>query len=615
MHCITRWAMLVAIILASGAVQPAAAQLTPDHRKELTELAKQANEAGVHLKKKEYAEAEKVLDGVDKKLAEIATAAGLTENDPAVKRVAVVAAKQRALLEKATGGGKGAPSAVSFVKDVAPIIDSRCVECHGENNPRGNLRLDTFTGWRNGGRGGLVLAPGAAARSLIIAKLTSTDEQARMPRRGDALPKEQIETISTWINQGARFDGARIDMSLADLMFEEAKGRVKLPKATGSEQVKFTQDIAPWFTSLCLNCHNSRRRSGGLSVETYFDIMKGGKSGEVIFPGDMENSRLFLLVGGKELPRMPQGQARITRRNYDDLVQWFKEGNTFDGPDARAPISSFQARPMQAPTDRFSTMSDADLAAFRQKQVGDKLREALSGEKVPFVTSPEFLVTGDAPESQLNAALDTAEDELPKLRKALGGEGLPWRGRLAVFVMKDRESYDALSEALDGKRPDRESFGHFRVSPNREYAHVVVLSGAEPPLKPVLIEQLGAAYVQRSGKPLPGWLVHGIGVVMAEPSYGDRRALEQLEAEARSLAPAVVKPEEVFVDSSFSEASLRAVGYTLVKFLQQNGGPARFTKFLQEMEGGKSLDAALQSAYGADSSALAAAYFASLKKR
>ena len=64
-------------------------------------------------------------------------------------------------------------------------------------------------------------------------------------------------------------------------------------------------------------------------------LLYRGDSGRVVLPGNLEGSRLFRLVGGLENPRMPQGQARITRKNYEDLKKWFEEGNVYDGDDPR----------------------------------------------------------------------------------------------------------------------------------------------------------------------------------------------------------------------------------------------------------------------------------------
>ena len=91
------------------------------------------------------------------------------------------------------------------------------------------------------------------------------------------------------------------------------------PKPKGTETVSFTRDIAPFMANLCGGCHSAQRKSGGLSLVSYFDLMQGGESGEVIIPGDKDKSRLFRLVGGLENPRcqpISRGLPRRTTRTW-----------------------------------------------------------------------------------------------------------------------------------------------------------------------------------------------------------------------------------------------------------------------------------------------------------
>jgi len=70
-------------------------------------------------------------------------------------------------LASRAGAGDGplpppAQGTVDFLRDVRPIFESRCVECHGPVKQRGKLRLDSVLGVRKGGASGeVVLAAGA----------------------------------------------------------------------------------------------------------------------------------------------------------------------------------------------------------------------------------------------------------------------------------------------------------------------------------------------------------------------------------------------------------------------------------------------------------------------
>lgn len=599
------------------------AQLTLEHKKDLAELSKEVAAAASLIKKKEFGEAGKTLDAVTKKLEDVAKAAGLTEADPNIRRVHLQVARQRATLEKADPSAKKESKPVSFALDVAPIITARCVECHGADNPRGSLCLDAFAGWRTGGKSGVLIVPGNAARSLLIARLKADEGQGRMPRRGDPLTAEQIQTISDWINQGAKFDGGNERSTLADVTYnlEMKTLNIKLPKSTGSEQVKFTRDIAPWFTNLCLGCHNAQRKSGGLSVATYYDLMKGGDSGEVIIPGDMENSRLFRLVGGLELPRMPQGQRRITRQNYEDLKRWFQEGNTFDGPDPRALISSFtpaQTPPQTAPNP-FASMTDAEMRPYRQKHSLDQLKRSLLRTDFATATSDDFLMFGTVSDSRLKEVFSWAQGYLDTLNKTYGDHGHPWRGRLAVFVLEDRSNFEDFMQIVVGKRPSSSQTDYSSVTEGLEEAFVVLQDVGDEParglsLKAALGKHLGQAYIQQTGKPTPDWLARGVGLLTVESAFPPQYAKE-LQTTAASLGPAVSAPEEMLAEGAFSPEATEAVGYTLVKYLIDTSSPKEFGRFVDSLLRGQTADAAMQAAFGSGSSAIASGYFNSLKSR
>lgn len=96
---------------------------------------------------------------------------------------------------------------VSFALDVAPILSSQCLGCHGfGNNPRANLNLTTFAGLLRGGDSGAAIQAGDPDASGLVRRVTGAD-MPRMPLRQQPLSEKQIETIATWVREGATFDG------------------------------------------------------------------------------------------------------------------------------------------------------------------------------------------------------------------------------------------------------------------------------------------------------------------------------------------------------------------------------------------------------------------------
>jgi hypothetical protein len=92
---------------------------------------------------------------------------------------------------------------VDFVRDIQPILQSACYECHGPKKVKGTLRLDSRAGFMKGGDTGALVLPGNSEKSLIVRRLLGLDGEDRMPKDGDPLPAAQIALIRSWIDQGA----------------------------------------------------------------------------------------------------------------------------------------------------------------------------------------------------------------------------------------------------------------------------------------------------------------------------------------------------------------------------------------------------------------------------
>jgi mono/diheme cytochrome c family protein len=93
---------------------------------------------------------------------------------------------------------------VDFVKQIQPIFQKSCIECHGPDKQKGKLRLDNKEAALKGGEDGPCIIPKDAAKSDLYRRITlPKDSDDVMPNKGDLLTKEQTDLIRDWINQGA----------------------------------------------------------------------------------------------------------------------------------------------------------------------------------------------------------------------------------------------------------------------------------------------------------------------------------------------------------------------------------------------------------------------------
>jgi mono/diheme cytochrome c family protein len=88
-----------------------------------------------------------------------------------------------------------------FAEKVKPILNRKCIKCHGEDDSRSGLRVDSREALLCGGKRGPAIALGKPDDSLLIQSVRQTGE-LKMPRRGKLTP-EEVQALADWIKDGA----------------------------------------------------------------------------------------------------------------------------------------------------------------------------------------------------------------------------------------------------------------------------------------------------------------------------------------------------------------------------------------------------------------------------
>lgn len=96
-----------------------------------------------------------------------------------------------------------ARQAVDYTRDIKPILKKHCYACHAALKQQGGLRLDTAAAAIKGGESGAAIRRAAAADSLLILRVTSTDEALRMPQEQSRMTAADVALLKAWIDQGA----------------------------------------------------------------------------------------------------------------------------------------------------------------------------------------------------------------------------------------------------------------------------------------------------------------------------------------------------------------------------------------------------------------------------
>ncbi|HUF76131.1 MAG TPA: c-type cytochrome domain-containing protein [Longimicrobiales bacterium] len=89
---------------------------------------------------------------------------------------------------------------VSFSRQVLPIFQETCVECHGPETMEVELGLTTYAEVMKGSEYGPVVEAGSPDESILLDMVAAGE----MPQDAPPLDEDEISLIRTWIEQGAQ---------------------------------------------------------------------------------------------------------------------------------------------------------------------------------------------------------------------------------------------------------------------------------------------------------------------------------------------------------------------------------------------------------------------------
>jgi hypothetical protein len=228
----------------------------------------------------------------------------------------------------ASSVGRAAPPAggPGFETDVLPIFQAHCTRCHGDKPRKAGLNLSSQEGALQGSESGPVIVAGQVEESRLWKML----REGKMPPAKNApLSDAETVTIQRWI-----------------------AGLAASPNPVRPAPPLNQHDVIPILLRHCTTCHNHRRHAGDLELTTKASMLKGGKSGPALVPGEPEKSLMLQKILDKEMPPLGVFDAGVTRPPEPDvekLKQWIAQG---------APEK--EVRPDVAETEPDPLVSDQD---------------------------------------------------------------------------------------------------------------------------------------------------------------------------------------------------------------------------------------------------------------
>jgi mono/diheme cytochrome c family protein len=434
---------------------------------------------------------------------------------------------------------------LSFEINILPIVQANCLVCHGENLQQNGLDLRTRDSIQKGGESGPAIVPGSAEESLLFEKVSSGE----MPMGGEKLSDEEIERIRHWINAGALNEGEDA---------ETANQQRKLDEVTQREVLGTILKLK------CVMCHGRRKQEGNLDLRTRAGLLKGGKSGPAIIPGNPEESVLIRRLEAEEMhpPDPKLLEAYLVRplnsSELEKLRQWIAAGapagdevqEVGSGPDPLVrdedrKFWSFQP-PKRPPLPRVRNqqMVRTPIDAFLLKKLESKgLSFSPEADRLTLIRRAYFDLIGLPPAPE--EVEKYLEDESPKAYERMIGDLLdsPHYGERWGKYWLDAVGY-------------ADTEGHSDVNPIRPHAYryrdyVIRSLNNDKPYDQFLLEQIAGdeLFDYKSAKELTpeqlDYLVatgflrmgpDGTSVHLAQEIFGERFGVVADEVEILSSA-------------------------------------------------------------------------------
>lgn len=95
---------------------------------------------------------------------------------------------------------------VDFNRDIKPLLQKHCVDCHGAAKQEGGLRLDArVLGLKGGDNYAPAIKPGSSKDSPLFQFVADEKADLRMPPKGPRLKEAEIALLKKWIDSGANW--------------------------------------------------------------------------------------------------------------------------------------------------------------------------------------------------------------------------------------------------------------------------------------------------------------------------------------------------------------------------------------------------------------------------
>jgi mono/diheme cytochrome c family protein len=208
-----------------------------------------------------------------------------------------------------------------FATDLLPLLQAKCLRCHGGKARKADLDLRTPASIRKGAQSGRVIVPGKPHDSLLFVNVR---DGVMPPGKKHRLSAAEVAAVGRWIESEA--------------------------SAAAVTQL----DVIPILLRRCTVCHGPRKQEGGLDLRTRVGLLRGGKSGPAVVLGKPEQSLLIKKVRAGQMPPLRRiievSVKPMEPEEVSLLARWIAAGapEAVETPD----VATTRADPLVGDKDR-----------------------------------------------------------------------------------------------------------------------------------------------------------------------------------------------------------------------------------------------------------------------
>jgi mono/diheme cytochrome c family protein len=406
---------------------------------------------------------------------------------------------------------------VSFQHAVAPLLANKCGRCH-VSRASGGVQFASATDLN------ALVFPGDPSRSYLYEIV----ENNTMPQGNNKLTADEKALLKLWIEQGGRLDPGLADLDLRTVAAAPAaenpdNDRSMVPRATETDTVFFSRDVAPLLVASCQGCHlQTNQLRNGLSLDNFTRLMQGGGAGPLLVPGEPENSLLIKKLRGQaEGQRMPLNRPAWSDQQIELVSTWIREGAKYDGFDPTEPTFELVER------SRLSRLGIAEINALREQQLQQAWRLALVDQPYQQGQTDHFLwIAGAQVDSaKIDTWLKSAEQAYQRRRQAMNVQpnNAFAGGKILVLIPESNYDFSEMSKLLSRREVNTQRRGYWQSTLMGPYL-VLAATLSDQQMEELLPNWIGSAMVANLAPGLPVWFCDTLALALNDGGRGRERA-------------------------------------------------------------------------------------------